>query len=74
MGDGQVSKFVQVCKANQEVSSSSVAAEPRVDELCCLSGEKPFFDIVLSKSHVSTPYAMVLTLFLSYFTSLFQTG
>lgn len=43
--------------------SSSSTAEPDIDELSCLSGDKPFFDVFLSKSHVESPYQLVLNSF-----------
>lgn len=43
--------------------SSSSTAESDIDELTCLSGDKPFFDVFLSKSHVESPYQLVLDSF-----------
>lgn len=49
---------------------SSAEAEALDDDLC-ISGDKPFFDIILSKSHVTPPYSLVLApfLFTYYFSS-----
>lgn len=66
----RILNFVQVCEVNEEVPSSAAAEVEVEDESCCLSGDKPFWDVILKKSHVSNPYYLVQTLsLLSYVAS-----
>ncbi|KAH6812287.1 hypothetical protein C2S53_015871, partial [Perilla frutescens var. hirtella] len=51
---------MEVCQMKEEIPhaelvSSSAAAEAEVDELCCLSGDKPFFSVILTPSHAISP-------------------
>lgn len=40
----------EICHANNTVG---------VDDQCCLSGDKPFFDVHITKSHVAKTYQLV---------------
>lgn len=57
---------------NDGIPSGPAEAEEAQDDhdLFCISGEKPFFDIILTKSQVTPHYSSVLAPFLLRFPSL----
>ncbi|KAL1547474.1 hypothetical protein AAHA92_23949 [Salvia divinorum] len=54
----------EVLQANEESPQagfipSFAAAEVEIDDgFCCLSGDKPFFHVIMSNSHIHPPYNM----------------